>query len=491
MEIAALYNNMRLVRFIFCALCLLAFIQAKTVAQSVKTCSIKNGRMYIGLSKQINNASLDSFIIQYNLQDLPLKEAIKKKTMEPMKKLGWTLEISNNVLFVISKPLFGVNNINNPANKIIFAEKHPTIAERFPSEQPGLVYGYNRFRNKFPFAVNGSVVTFFLRNNLNATRVMLAGSFNEWAPDALAMTKTDSGWIANVKLTPGKYWYKFISDGDWSIDNDNLLRENDGLGNVNSVYYKTNILFALNGYANAKRTYVSGSFNNWRRNELQMFKTEAGWKLPLYLAKGTHTYKFIADGEWLADPNNPHHLPDGEKGYNSVITIGNPFIFKLTGYINAKQVVLTGSFNNWRKDELFMKKSATGWELPYTLAAGNYEYRFIVDGKEITDPSNPLITDPKIKKANSFLITDPNFTFRLKGFNNAKTIFLAGDFNNWNPFSLPMQHKGDEWIFSVHLSPGKHLYKFIADGVWMKDPGNKLWEQNEYNTGNSVIWITN
>jgi hypothetical protein len=54
-----------------------------------------------------------------------------------------------------------------------------------------------------------------------------------------------------------------------------------------------------------------------------------------------------------------------------------------------------------------------------------------------------------------------------------------------------MQHKGDEWTFSVHLSPGKHLYKFIVDGVWMKDPDNKLWEQNEYNTGNSVIWITN
>ena len=52
-----------------------------------------------------------------------------------------------------------------------------------------------------------------------------------------------------------------------------------------------------------------------------------------------------------------------------------------------------------------------------------------------------------------------------------------------------MQRVGDEWIFKVHLYPGKHLYKFIVDGKWILDPGNKLWEQNEYNTGNSVVWI--
>ena len=56
---------------------------------------------------------------------------------------------------------------------------------------------------------------------------MLAGTFNNWMPEALAMKKTDSGWIALVNLEPGKHWYKFIIDGNWDIDNDNLLKEND------------------------------------------------------------------------------------------------------------------------------------------------------------------------------------------------------------------------------------------------------------------------
>lgn len=482
----------KLVRLCLGTVFLVVIVQVKITAQPAeKAYTIRNGKMYIELSKQINAALLDSFIAQYNLYDLPLKQAIRRNSMDSLKKLGWKLEINNSELFVISKPLFGVSNINNPADKIMFTEKHPTIEELFPTEKEGILYGYNRFRNKLSFAVNGSTVTFFLRKNLEARHVMLAGSFNSWSPDALAMTKTDSGWLAFVKLKPGKYWYKFVIDGNWNIDYDNILHENDGLGNENSVFYKTNFLFSMDGFTNAKRIFLAGSFNNWRPGELQMVRTPVRWELPLYLAEGTHTYKFIADREWITDPKNENRLPDGEGGFNSVIRIGKPYLFKLDGYINAKPVVLMGSFNKWRKDELFMNKIATGWELSYTLGAGNYEYKFIIDGKEITDPLNPLITNPVHNRGNSFLILQPNFIFRLKGFGNAKTIFLAGDFDNWGKYTLPMEHEGDEWTFSIHLSAGKHLYKFIVDGKWIIDPSNKLWEQNEYGTGNSVIWISN
>ena len=52
-----------------------------------------------------------------------------------------------------------------------------------------------------------------------------------------------------------------------------------------------------------------------------------------------------------------------------------------------------------------------------------------------------------------------------------------------------MKREGDEWIITVHLYPGKHLYKFVVDGQWIIDPGNKLWEQNENGSGNSVLWL--
>jgi 1,4-alpha-glucan branching enzyme len=161
----------------------------------------------------------------------------------------------------------------------------------------------------------------------------------------------------------------------------------------------------------------------------------------------------------------------------------------LNGFTNAKKVVLSGNFNNWRTDELVMMKTNDGWQFPYTLGPGNYEYKFIVDGNWITDPGNPVIVTGDHDSKNSFLIVEPNYTFRLKGFASAKNVFIAGDFNNWSGTALKMTKDGDDWVFKIHLRPGKHRYKFVVDGKWIVDPNNKLWEQNEFKTGNSVIWI--
>jgi hypothetical protein len=448
-----------------------------------KSYTIRDGKMFITLGRKIPDASLDSFISQYDLYDLDLKEFIKTNRTDSLKKLGWSIDVDNKVGYVLSKRLGGVENIMDPATKIIFAENDPRLAAMFPPVSSGVKYGYNRFKNKYPFATHDSIVTFFMRGNTNAKKVILSGSFINWSPTALAMRPTDSGWIANVKLGPGKYWYKFIIDGNWTIDKDNSFFENDGRGNDNSVYFKTNVVFKLNSYANAKRVYLSGSFNDWRPRELLMNETETGWSLPLYLANGTHTYRFVADGKWFEDPANPNHFRNEFGEFNSVISLGKPYLFSLPGFVEAKQVILTGSFNGWRRDELYMTKTANGWQLPYVLGPGNYEFNFIVDGK--------AIKSSETGSGNLFFVIEPNYTFRLKGYPNAKTVFLAGDFNNWTPNAFPMKKEGDEWSFKVNISPGKHLYKFVVDGRWILDPGNKLWEQNAEHTGNSVCWIEN
>jgi 1,4-alpha-glucan branching enzyme len=90
---------------------------------------------------------------------------------------------------------------------------------------------------------------------------------------------------------------------------------------------------------------------------------------------------------------------------------------------------------------------------------------------------------------NSYISVKPNYTFKLSGFNNAKSVRLAGSFNNFDEFGYTMAFNGTEWTVSVKLKPGKQLYKFIVDGKWMIDPGNKLYEPNQYNSGNSVLWI--
>jgi hypothetical protein len=460
----------------------LSFLAVQSFAQ-VAAYSIKNGRMYVQMEKKLTEAAIDSFIIQYELQDLDLKTFLKTNKIDSLQKMGWNLDINNESYFIISKAFEPFNNINSTVNRILL-QNVPDA--QFLSTDNGITFGVNKFREKNSFAIEDSVVTFFLRNNKNANQVMLTGSFNSWSPNTLSMNRTDSGWMAFVKLGPGKYWYKFVIDGNWTIDSDNQLKENDGQGNINSVFYRTNTVFSLNGFTNAKKVFLSGNFNDWKPNALPMIKTASGWILPLYLAEGTHTYKFIVDGKWIRDENNNEKLPDGNGNFNSVIRLGKPYLFKLDGFENAKQMIVSGSFNNWREDELYMARTSSGWELPYTLGAGNYEYKFIVDGKWITDPSNALSSP---SSGNSYLIVDPNYTFRLKGFKNAKTVFLAGDFNKWDPKAYAMKKEGSDWIFPVHLSVGKHLYKFIVDDKWMNDPANPLWEQNEYGNGNSVLWI--
>ena len=459
-----------------CCMLLLLCTQELKAQPPVTSYTVKDGKMYITIGKNLPTALLDSFVIKYELFDLDLRQLISAGLSDSLSKRGWKIDINNRELFVLSKPLFGSDNINMPADKIIFTEKESRSI--FSANQQN--FGYNQFKNKSPFAVSDSVVTFFLKGYTNARDVTLAGSFNNWQPDALYMHDTDSGWIANVKLGPGKHLYKFIIDGRWSTDQDNANVENDGMGNDNSVYYKTNYTFKLDGYSKAKKVNLAGSFNNWNEKELPMQSVAGGWALPVYLPRGTHTYRFFADRKWFMDSANTERFPNEYNSYNSVVRIGNTYKFKLEGYAAAKKVELVGSFNGWKKEELFMTQTATGWELSYVLGPGNYEYKWRVDGKFIGD---------EITKANKVLVIEPNFTFRLAGFENAKLVTLAGDFNSWDPLSFRMTKEEGVWIFRVHLDDGKHRYKFVVDGKWILDPANKLWEQNEQKTGNSVLWI--
>src|SRR5688572_7335234 len=126
-----------------------------------------------------------------------------------------------------------------------FNEKN--FGEKYNEGKNISLYGYNQFKNKLPFVVEDSIVSFFLRNNIGAKKVFLSGSFCNWKPDQISMEKNDSGWTAIVKLAAGKHLYKFIIDGKWNVDDDNVLTESDDHGNVNSIYFKTNTVFTLKG----------------------------------------------------------------------------------------------------------------------------------------------------------------------------------------------------------------------------------------------------
>ncbi len=52
-----------------------------------------------------------------------------------------------------------------------------------------------------------------------AKKVSVAGTFNDWDMTAMVMKKSKDGtWRIKVRLSPGKYEYKYYVDGGWAQD---------------------------------------------------------------------------------------------------------------------------------------------------------------------------------------------------------------------------------------------------------------------------------
>ena len=75
----------------------------------------------------------------------------------------------------------------------------------------------------------------------------------------------------------------------------------------------------------------------------------------------------------------------------------------------AKSVSIVGSFNHWdpNHDKLTGPSTEGIWTTVLPLFAGQYEYRFVINGTEwVLDPSVPAIDDG-LGGQNSVLIVEP------------------------------------------------------------------------------------
>ena len=466
-------------------MCLVLGTFTLAMAQNRSRFFIRSNNFVLVLDAKSDKAEIDSLLRIANIPGLTSDMIISGSI--PNIVGGWRIKKVKGGAVELNKPLTKNQPVKqlNPyliTNNIVKTESSPG----YPAD---VLYGVNNFSRVTVRELPSGLTRFFFKGRTDARRIQLSGSFNGWTTQKGLMTKTDSGWITDIKLEPGPYAYKYIVNGQWILDLTNNLRENDGFGNYNSIYYRYNFTFKLYGNPSAKRVILSGSFNKWDANELVMTQQGNHWEKPMYLHEGTFLYRFLVDGRWITDPANQSRSTRNGV-VSSILTFGENVTFTINGFPNAKNVFLSGNFNNWDPDMLRCQKTATGWVLPYTLPPGNYLYKFVVDGQWILDPANPhsTIIDENV---NSYISLKPNYTFVLRGYSSAKTVRLSGTFNNWNPNGYTMSHTGDEWRISMRLKPGKILYKFVVDGEWIRDPGNRQWEQNEFNTGNSVLWLGN
>lgn len=471
---------MMMMRFIstLCFVCLMGICSAQvdTLRYDIKDDKIE-AQVYRLLSEQAMNEVLQEFNL--NLDALDSLMLLNKG--ERYSSSSWELVKWNSRYLYFeksSKQVKGSLGLLDYVWTFVTGEK-----EQFNSGQ----FNYNRFL--LPDVLQrGDVSTFILRGFPNAENVYLSGSFNEWKVVDLQMKKQGDVWKLDVPLEPGRYEYKFIVDGVWKNHETNLNTVPDGQWGENNVYYVPNHRFEVSGYPSARKIIVAGSFNNWDEEQVELQRKEGAWYLDVYLLPGTYEYKFIADGRWFLDPNNPETRMDAEGNTNSVLNIGEASTFILQGFQNAKNVMLVGDFNAWNANAANMTKTDTGWTYDIVLAPGNYAYKYIVDGHYMLDPNNPLTLGTG-DYTNNLFVVDPNYRFKLEGYSKAKDVRISGDFCAWDENGYLMQKQENAWFIDLHLVKGKWRYKFIVDGKWILDPSNPLYEENEYGTGNSILWV--
>lgn len=465
-------------RLIILVILLLACDWAKAQPVGIR---IEGTNIVLSLSNTLSREEQRTILAQFGMENISLDSLWRFGTLGKWGKEGWKVQQSTKNVLSIYKPVQSLSGSMNKNFRYV-----PNEMRNLIEQQTRSTFGVNNFRKQNVFPLSNGKTRFFYEGLQNAEDVFLSGTFNEWSTLAAPMHRTDSGWIADLALPAGKHCYKYIIDGHWVHDLSNKQQEDDGHNGSNSIYFVYNHTFKLPGNEQAKEVVVAGSFNNWDEHKLRMRRTSKGWELPVYINDGTHQYKFIVDGNWITDPTNALVRDDGLGHINSLLTKGDTHLFTLKGFTNAKQVILSGDFNRWNPGELKMQKTPAGWEFPYVLPAGNYQYKFIVDGAWITDPANPHQAEQGGER-NSFLSVKPNQVFIFKNrFENASKVLIAGNFNGWQPYSLTKNNGA--WAISLYLPKGKCLYKLIVDGEWILDPTNPQWEENEFGNGNSVLW---
>jgi 1,4-alpha-glucan branching enzyme len=186
--------------------------------------------------------------------------------------------------------------------------------------------------------------------------------------------------------------------------------------------------------------------------------------------------------------------------------VPHEFRYKPDADAAVNTVNLAGDFNGWSTTATVMEKSADGtFTATVKLTPGKHLYKFVLDGsKWINDPTadKSLEEDDGQQGKNSGVIISAadkpgaikhTFSYRPGNDTPAKTVNLAGDFNNWSTTADAMT-RGDDGTFTIKikLQPGSHAYKFIIDGsIWVNDPAaDKSLDQPDGNGGvNSVVVI--
>ncbi len=83
---------------------------------------------------------------------------------------------------------------------------------------------------------------------------------------------------------------------------------------------KGTVRFAVQPAQKAKQVLLAGTFNNWTPEKMAKQK-DGTFVASKSLAPGEYKYKFVIDGQWMSDSDNPRQIPNPYGSMDSVAYI--------------------------------------------------------------------------------------------------------------------------------------------------------------------------
>ncbi|MCA9539788.1 MAG: hypothetical protein KC620_12915 [Myxococcales bacterium] len=267
---------------------------------------------------------------------------------------------------------------------------------------------------------------------------------------------------------------------------------------------------------------LAGSFEGWQGGVVMDGPSDAGeYVATVDLAEGRHAYKFIVDGNWIADAENPEAEDDGQGGMNSLVQHVCPFApdcvqnadcdgegvcrhyacgpceCPMGRVCNDAGRCVGCTANADCEGGDVCRDGACGpcladEECGDGLACVDLA---CVEPECTTDAECDLLTE--VCRARQCAAKPCNlrvFTFDPGGAAYDR-VLIAGTFTNWQDGAVPMQQVNGIWVGRVEIEDGRHLYKFITypagavDPVWIEDPGNPEVEADPFGGRNSVVTV--
>lgn len=75
---------------------------------------------------------------------------------------------------------------------------------------------------------------------------------------------------------------------------------------------------------------------------------------------------------------------------------------------------------------------------------------------------------------------------------SAKSVALAGSFNQWSPSAHPLRRQGSSsvWARVVPLAPGEHQFMYVIDATrWMSPPLAEDYVDDGFGTKNGLVIV--